>query len=173
MGNSAKKFAWKIFTYVILSYLVALISIGIIYVMSYKEGGTSGVQSVFNILFSTNACFISTTGWSIKKDRHPLDNGKDYGDPAYLATMGGSLLSMALLVLSAATDYFSYKVYSWGLVLTLIPCAYLAWIYTKETIQKETIIAEHDAREYMNKAREMMETKQEDSFNMSGTEYKV
>lgn len=173
MRPDQKSFISKIFTYLILSYAMALISIMIIIVAAPKTEGTSTIRNIFNILFSTNACFISTTGWSIKKDHRPMDGDRNRSDLVYLSMVVGLLISVAMVVLSSVTSYFSCKVYSVGFFLTLLSCFYLAAIYTEETIQKEQIIEQHDKNELMKKAQEMIAAKEETSVSISGADYKL
>ena len=173
MQPDQKTFLSKFLTYSILSYAMALISIMIIIVAAPKTEGTSTIRTVFNILFSTNACFISTTGWSIKKDHHPLDSDRTRSDLVYLSMVVGLLISVAMVVISSVTSYFSCKFYSAGFALTLLSCIYLAAIYTKETIEKEQIIDQHDQDELIKKAREMIAAKEETSVSISGADYKL
>ena len=77
------------------------------------------------------------------------------------------------VVISSVTEFFSAEVYGIGVALTLIPCIYLAWIYIKETMEKEEIVAQHDADEYLKKAQEMIKAKGETSFSLSGSDYKL
>lgn len=173
MQNKLTAFLIKLVIYFALSYIMALVSIGIIVFISKDSDAADSMRNIYNIIFSTNACFISTTGWSIKKDPHPLEKKNSRGDLIYLAMVSGLLISGTFVVISSVTEFFSAEVYGIGVALTLIPCIYLAWIYIKETMEKEEIVAQHDADEYLKKAQEMIKAKGETSFSLSGSDYKL
>lgn len=173
MKIKPKDFVIKLVIYLVLSYIMALVSIGITVLIPKNNDAVSPMRDAYNIIFSTNACFISTTGWSVKKDSHPLEKKGSRGDLIHLAMVSGLLISGVFVVVSSVTEFFSGKIYGIGALITLIPCVYLAWIYIKEAMEKEEIVAQHDKNELLKKAAELMKTKDEKTFSMSGTDFKV
>lgn len=173
MKPDCKTLALKMIIYIVLSYAMALLSILVIVLMPTETEGTVVERNIFNILFSTNACFISTTGWSIKKDRHLLDEDSNHSDLVYLSVIVGLLISAVMVVLSYAANYYSRKAYLGGLGLTLLSCAYLAYVYIREIIQKDQIVRQHDEAQIIERAQEMIKVKEETSVRISGSEYKL
>lgn len=167
-SQKAKTIA-KLITYMILSYLTAAISMTLVIVLQ-PEGSS---QDILNVLFSTNACFIVTTGLGIKKDSYSTDSLQSTTDIPYVSIMVGLCISVALTVCLQTTDKIPLRMYIIGFILSFSICGYLAWQYAKESLRKDEIVERYQREEMERKVQEMIAVKEESTFSIAGKDYKL
>ena len=173
MKEKQNGFWLKLITYFVLSYAVSVLSIVLMLSFPKEADSSNLISNIFNIIFSTNACFVFTTGWSVRKHSHPLAARAHGEDLVYSAITLGVLVSGVMLTVSTLKDEVPLISYLVVAVITAAPCVYLAWIYIEETLKKEKIIEQHEGMEYLKKATEYQQTKNETSFDIGGVEYKM
>lgn len=159
----------KLITYMILSYLTAAISVILVMVLQPQDS----LQNVLNVLLSTNACFIVTTGLGIKKDNCSTNLLQSTSDIPYVSIIVGLCISVALTVCLQTTDKIPPAMYIVGFILSFSVCGYLAWAYAKESLMKDEIVEKYQREEMERRVQEMIAAKEESSFSIAGKDYKL
>jgi len=133
-------FLKNFFAYFVLSYFVALISIGVMVLMRIINGEIISFVKIFDsavssIIFSTNACYLVTTQWSI------ASRVKQRG--LFLCFIG-SLLCLALNTLTIVYPKVPNEVYLASVLVTLAICLIHTRIYIDVCMNIDEKLEEYD-----------------------------
>ncbi len=147
--------------YLLMSYGVAIVTIILLFGIDYD----GDIKSFFNILLSTNACFIMTTSYSIR--RHAADNH----DGIMISQGIGVLICGILMAVSTTYEPVILWLYWGGLLISLGLVMYLTYRYTLQQIFTEKVIKSHEAAENEKMFKEIEKRKKESEFEINGSKF--
>lgn len=153
--------------YVCLSYVVALITIILIYFSRLKSFAETDFWACINIMFSTNACFIITTEWGMKNVLDVKQN-----DTVKVLSWIGVLICASFNAASLGMLSLPAELYWAMLVISLLICVYVAYKYIVNETKVEEIVEEHNVHIQEEKALELLKAKNETSFEYENETYK-
>lgn len=162
-----KKKIESLIKYICLSYIVAIITIILIFFSRFNSFDGKDFLNCINIMFSTNACFIITTEWGMKSviDVKPNDTIKVFSWIGVLICASFNVASLGMMALPDALYWVM-------LVLTILICIYVAYKYIVNETKVEEIIEKHNTDVQEEKALQLLKSKNKTSFEYDNEIYR-
>lgn len=155
--------------YILLSYLVAIVSITVIQFNNIDIPSNTKFKNTINILLSTNACFIITTGYGIKTSLQNINN--NYLLAYYFI---GLVICGTFNATSLLDTNFPNGLYIFILIITTIICYMIAKVYIESDEKVDKIIRENGVKEMYLKAKDIIkQTENMEEFGMDGSTFTI